>query len=184
MIKKSTCQCRRHTFDPWSRKIPWWRKWQPTSIFLPEKSQGQRCLAGYRLWGHKESDTILWLNGNNCCYDPGQVFIGCFLFYKKGIVAGIDALEEAWKSMSHTTANLSNCYYFLIIHGKNWKKVKTFFLHIQKNRIQKEIISSYFFYSLLTGPNQYLLICINSITEVFLEHFLCVQIWINNCQII
>ena len=27
--KESTCQCRRHGFDPWVRKILWRRKWQP-----------------------------------------------------------------------------------------------------------------------------------------------------------
>ena len=32
-------------------------KWQPTSVFLPEKSHGQRSIAGYSPWGHKESDT-------------------------------------------------------------------------------------------------------------------------------
>ena len=36
-------------FDPWVRKIPWRRKWQPTPVFLPEESHGQRSLAGYRL---------------------------------------------------------------------------------------------------------------------------------------
>ena len=30
--------------------------WQPIPVFLPGKSQGQRSLAGYSLWGHKESD--------------------------------------------------------------------------------------------------------------------------------
>jgi len=44
-------------FDPWVGKIPWRRKWQPTPIFLPEEFHGQRSLAGYNLWGHKESDT-------------------------------------------------------------------------------------------------------------------------------
>ena len=34
-------------------KIPWKRKWQPTPIFLPGKSHGQRSLAAYSLWGHK-----------------------------------------------------------------------------------------------------------------------------------
>ena len=34
--------------------IPWRRKWQPTPIFLPGKSHGQRSLVG--LWGRKESD--------------------------------------------------------------------------------------------------------------------------------
>ena len=37
-------------------KIPWSRKQQPTPVFLPGKSQGQRCLASYSPWGRKESD--------------------------------------------------------------------------------------------------------------------------------
>ena len=32
------------------------RKWQPTPVFLPGESHGQRSLGGYSLWGHKESD--------------------------------------------------------------------------------------------------------------------------------
>ena len=36
----------------WIRKIPWKRKWQPTSVFLPGKSHGQRSLAGYSPRGH------------------------------------------------------------------------------------------------------------------------------------
>ena len=55
----SACQCsrpRRRGFDPWVRKIPWSRKWQPIPIFLPGKFHGQRSLAGYSPWGHKESD--------------------------------------------------------------------------------------------------------------------------------
>ena len=38
-------------------KIPWRRKWQPTPVFLPGKSHGQRSLAGYSPWGLTESDT-------------------------------------------------------------------------------------------------------------------------------
>ena len=38
-------------FNPWVRKIPWKRKWQPTPVFLPGKSHGQRGLVGYSLWG-------------------------------------------------------------------------------------------------------------------------------------
>ena len=41
-------------FDPWVRKIPWRRIQQPTPVFLPGKSHGQRSLAGYSPWGHKE----------------------------------------------------------------------------------------------------------------------------------
>ena len=32
-------------------------KWQPTPVFLPRESHGQRSLAGYCPWGHKESET-------------------------------------------------------------------------------------------------------------------------------
>ena len=31
--------------------------WQPTPVFLPGESHGQRSLAGYSPWGHKELDT-------------------------------------------------------------------------------------------------------------------------------
>ena len=44
-------------FDPWVGKIPWRRKWQPTAVFLPGKSCGQRSLAAYSAWGCKELDT-------------------------------------------------------------------------------------------------------------------------------
>ena len=48
---------KRHWFDPWVEKIPWRRAWQPTPVFLPGESLGQRSLAGYRPWGCKELDT-------------------------------------------------------------------------------------------------------------------------------
>ena len=57
--KESTCQCSRQKrlrFDPWVGKMPWRRAWQPTPVFLPGESHGQRSLAGYSPWGHRESD--------------------------------------------------------------------------------------------------------------------------------
>ena len=44
-------------FDPWVGKIPWRRKRQPTPVFLPGESHGQRSLAGYSPWGRRELDT-------------------------------------------------------------------------------------------------------------------------------
>ena len=41
------------------------RKWQPTPVFLPEKSHGQRSLVGYSLWSHKELDMTEQLQNNN-----------------------------------------------------------------------------------------------------------------------
>ena len=32
-------------------RLPWSRKWLPTPVFLPRKSQGQRSLVGYGQWG-------------------------------------------------------------------------------------------------------------------------------------
>ena len=58
---KKTCQCRRHVFDPWVRKIPWRKKWQPTPVLLPGEFHGQRNLEGYSPWDYKESDMTVWL---------------------------------------------------------------------------------------------------------------------------
>ena len=46
-------ECRRPEFDPRVEKILWRRKWQPTPVFLPGESHGQRSLAGYSPCGHK-----------------------------------------------------------------------------------------------------------------------------------
>ena len=60
---KSVClQCGRTGFDPWVRKIPQRRQWQPTSVLLPGKSHGWRSLVGCSLWGRKELDTTEWLH--------------------------------------------------------------------------------------------------------------------------
>ena len=58
--KESACQCRRCKscgFNPWVSKVPWRREWQPTPVFLPGESHGQRSLVGYGPWGLKEFDT-------------------------------------------------------------------------------------------------------------------------------
>ena len=83
-------QCRRCGFNPWSRKSPWRWKWQPTPVSLPGKSHGQRNLAGYSLWGHKESDRTLRLNNSpgfgitlphNRKRALGYVFKGSWVFW-------------------------------------------------------------------------------------------------------
>ena len=52
--KEPACQCRkqkRQGFDPWVGKNPWRRARQPTPVFLPGESHGQRSLADYSLQG-------------------------------------------------------------------------------------------------------------------------------------
>ena len=61
--------CRRPGFDPWVKNIPWRRKWQPTPVFLPVKSHGQRSLGDYSPWGFIESDTTQKLNNSKKGYE-------------------------------------------------------------------------------------------------------------------
>ena len=77
--KESACQSRRCRFDPWVGKIPWRRKWQPTTVFLPGESHGQRSLVGYSHGVTKSqtwlrTQTALWLLiGHQATLSIGEV---------------------------------------------------------------------------------------------------------------
>ena len=46
LVVKNLCQCRRckrRGFDPWVRKMPWRRKWQPTPVFCLENPMDSRA---------------------------------------------------------------------------------------------------------------------------------------------
>ena len=49
--------------SPWVGKVPWRREWQPTPVFLPGASLGQRSLVGYSAWGRR---------GQQDCSDPAH----------------------------------------------------------------------------------------------------------------
>ena len=55
-VQNLPAKCWRPRFDLWVGKIPWRRAWQPTPVFLPGESHGQRSLAGYSPRGRKELD--------------------------------------------------------------------------------------------------------------------------------
>ena len=59
--KKIHQPSRRHEFDLWVETIPWRRKWQPTPVFLPGKSHGQRSLVGHNPRCCKDLDMTYWL---------------------------------------------------------------------------------------------------------------------------
>ena len=61
-------QCRRHMFDPWIRMIPWRREWQHIPVFHPGELHGQRRLAGYSPWRHKELDMTEQLKKKQLIY--------------------------------------------------------------------------------------------------------------------
>ena len=56
--KESACQCRWCGFSPWVGKIPWRRKWQLATVFLPRIFHGQRSLAGLQ----SGSQSLRWLS--------------------------------------------------------------------------------------------------------------------------
>ena len=45
-------------FDPWVRKIPWRRKWQPTPVFLPGEFQGQTNTFTYHEQQRSQLDLV------------------------------------------------------------------------------------------------------------------------------
>ena len=55
----ASAETERLGLKPWVRGIPWRRRWQPSPVFLPGESHGQRSLAGYSLWGFTKSRTVL-----------------------------------------------------------------------------------------------------------------------------
>ena len=60
MVKKppaNAVDIRDAGFNPGVGKIPCRRAWQPTPVFLPRESHGQRSLAGYSPWCCRELDT-------------------------------------------------------------------------------------------------------------------------------
>ena len=62
--KEPTYECRgpeRCGFDPWTGKIPWRRAWQPTPVFLPRESHGQRQLVGSP-WGSQSQTRLKGLS--------------------------------------------------------------------------------------------------------------------------
>ena len=69
--KEVTCQCRKNRFDPWVRKSPWRRKWQPTPVFLPGESHGRRSLVGSMGFSRQEYCSGLPFPSPGALPDPG-----------------------------------------------------------------------------------------------------------------
>ena len=84
-----------HGFSPWSRKIPWRSKWQPTPVFLPGKFHGQTGLAGYSPGGCKS-----------------QTQLNDFTIQEHGLTLNLSSYLERWVLSScslSTTPRLPVC---------------------------------------------------------------------------
>ena len=84
-------QCRSWGFDSWDGNVPYRREWQPTLVFLPGESQGQRDLAGYST---KVSKSWTWLK----LLSIGQ----CIIWVSHPPFC----LRRTWKQYSHKTYSL------------------------------------------------------------------------------
>ena len=69
--------------DPWVRKIPWRREWQPTPVVLPGESHGQRSLEGYSPWGRKELNTT----------DQLTFSLSLFIFFTNKMTESFQSIE-------------------------------------------------------------------------------------------
>ena len=86
---------KRHRFDPWIRKIPWRWAWQPTPVFLPGASYGQRSLVGYSPWGCKQSDMTKATLCSRLCWNSvmtdlifSHLFTDLIIMHLKYILCG------------------------------------------------------------------------------------------------
>ena len=110
--KESACQYRRHKFDPFVRKIPWRRKWQPTLVFLSGESHGQRSLVGYSPCSSKRGGHDLVTKQQQFFYREGEMGRGYYkqkVHWRKlgvwSIVAfqGFNLTVSHWLSCSNST---------------------------------------------------------------------------------
>ena len=84
----------------------WRRKWQPTPVFLPGKSQGQGSLVGCRLWDRRESDMTEATQQQQCFSNnlPFSLISPCLSFlpsctYLLNVCHELDISIGIWKSL-------------------------------------------------------------------------------------
>ena len=74
--KEPTCQCRRqkrHGFHLWVGKIPWRKAWEPTPVFLPGESHGQKAWRATVYREAKSWTQLRWLNMHALAYSAAQI---------------------------------------------------------------------------------------------------------------
>ena len=85
---KNRLQCRRHRFDPWVRKCPWRRAWQPTPVFLLGESPWTEGPGGLQSMG---LCLLLMLYYFLCVYENTSDICDVALFFSQiiSILTGI-----------------------------------------------------------------------------------------------
>ena len=105
--KEFACQhrrCKRWGFNPWVRKNPWSRKWQPIPVFLPGKFYGQRNLVDYSPEDHK-SPIRLSVRAYSCVcvcahsVSHVQIFVApCAVAHQSPLSVGFFR-QESWNTL-------------------------------------------------------------------------------------
>ena len=125
--KKSVCQCRRHRFDPWVRRSPWRRKWQPTPVFLPGESHGRGSLVSYSVWVTKSQ---IWLSMHTCvCIHIHTHMLEllvhactCTHTHTAGLLRWLVVIPLVEK-------NEHICISFItLVHTRNWLQISLFYV--------------------------------------------------------
>ena len=88
--KESPCQYRRCGFNPGVKKMPSSRKWQPTLVFLPGKSHGQRNLEGSSQRGHG-------IRHNWACTHTLTYFYWYYIVIYHGIITQLTVMHNQWE---------------------------------------------------------------------------------------
>ena len=127
---------RRHEFDPWVGTITWRRESQSTPVFLPEEFHGQRSLAGYSPWHHKESNTTEWLTHTPMFFQNQTIKIGSYFQIFNDILqigffsfligySSVWGIIRSWKALAWHTIFSTNsggsfikCLTQCLEHGK------------------------------------------------------------------
>ena len=110
--KEPACQYwrhKRHGFDPWAGKISCRRAWQPTPVFLPGKSHGERILVGYSPKVRKELDMTEQLS-THIRKLIGQWGIldrkGNWQHFKRyNFLWNIEEIRDEWRELTTTQIN-------------------------------------------------------------------------------
>ena len=127
--KESTYQCRRPKrlgFDPWIWKNPWSRKWQPTPVFLPGESHGQRSMVGYCPWDQKESTE--WAHTHTHTHTHTFIYIhiifiqSCIVIclYKIGFYNRLTGFSFQWELRRFAKKDFLYNAKQIYLHAQQW----------------------------------------------------------------
>ena len=112
-------------FNCQNKKISWRRKWQPTPVFLPGKSYGQRSLAGYSPWGNKrlrhnlvsKQKQQLWIHGILTAPQTGFALVSCLSLH---VLFFFFFLRLYWICCNFASVSCFGFWFLAVRHVRSW----------------------------------------------------------------